>query len=96
MRQLSTLHRGQTRDQIWDVCIVDNNDEDAPYIEAWRQRYGCRWPITADYRMHPVLRNLLLACNNFYTNVIYHGIDREREIMWARFPDARPAGHDDD
>jgi hypothetical protein len=90
VRQLSTLHRGQTRDQIWDVCIIDNDDEDAPYIEAWRQRYGSRWPRTDGF-VHPVLRNLLSAYNDFYSNVRCHRVDCEREIMWTRFPDARPA-----
>jgi hypothetical protein len=89
--QMSTLHRGHTRNQIWSVCIIDTDDEDTPYIEAWRQRYGFRWPITTGFRVHPVLRNLVSTYNNFYVNVLDHGIDREREIMWARFPDARPA-----
>ena len=38
VRQLSTLHRGHTRNDIWFVAIIDPDFEDAPYMEAWRLR----------------------------------------------------------
>ena len=91
VRQMSTLHRGHTRNQIWSVCIIDPDNEDTPYMEAWRLRYGLRWPLVDIWCLHPVLRRLLLTYEHFRDTVLYHGGDREREIMWARFPDARPA-----
>ena len=59
--ELSSLHRGHTRAQIWDVVIIDPDFEDAPYAEAWMHRYGAPWPFTGQGSVHPVLRNLHLV-----------------------------------
>ena len=88
VRQLSTLHRRHNRNQIWSVCIVDPDFEDAPYMEAWRLRYGAPWPCVGPYRVHPVLSRLNSSYDRSSSDVIYHGRERERENMWVRFREA--------
>ena len=92
VRELSTLYRGHTRHDIWFVAIINPDFEDAPYMQAWRLRYGYRWPDVDLYRVHPVLKRLYDSYTNFLADVCRHGREREREIGWARLP---PAGHDD-
>ena len=96
VRQLSTLHRGHTRNQIWSVCIIDPDFEDAPYMEAWRLRYGSRWPVVDLYRFHPELSRLYTSHERFSNDVIYHSEERERESRWARFREALHAAARDE
>jgi hypothetical protein len=93
VRELSTLYRGHTRHDIWFVAIIDTNFEDAPYMQAWRLRYGYLWPDVALYRVHPVLSRLYDSYLNFLADVCRHGRERDRE-RWVHF--LPPAGHDDD
>ena len=81
--ELSTLHRERTRNDIWDVCIIDPDFEDAPYAEAWMRRYGAPWPFTARGRVYPALQRLYTWYVRFCIDVTQHADARERQIELA-------------
>ena len=70
--QWSTLCRGLTRNDLWDVCIVDTEFEDEPYAEAWMRRYGVTWPFIARGRSHPALERLYNSHVRFCEAVSNH------------------------
>jgi hypothetical protein len=85
---MSTQHRGHTRNDIWFVTIIDPNFEDTPYAEAWMRRYGMPWPFVARGSVHPTLEILYTSYMRFCQNVTQHAEDREEQLMIERFHEA--------
>ena len=79
----SSSCRGRTHRDIWEVSILGEDNEDEPFMEAWKQRYGEGWPLVGRERAHPALQNLYRNYQRFCHSVCleaerYGGIPSRR------------------